>query len=110
MIVFYVVLLYFVIFGNINPVMNQDLLYIGITVVQVLKIQQWLSSVLDGKEYDVLVCYDDKDSDFVLGMLVPTLETRYDYRCFTHHLGSTDGNFGTTCKLTQIVKSSKGEE
>lgn len=50
----------------------------------------------DGKEYDVLICYDDKDSDFVLGMLVPTLETRYDYRCFTHHLGSTDENSGTT--------------
>ncbi|KAJ4428825.1 hypothetical protein ANN_25818 [Periplaneta americana] len=50
----------------------------------------------DGKECDVLVCYDDKDSDFVLGVLVPTLETRYDYRCCTHHLGSIGGNFGTT--------------
>jgi hypothetical protein len=59
--------------------------------------------VSDGKEYDVLICYDDKDSDFVLGMLVPTLETHYDYHCFTHHLGSTGGNFGTACKLTVKV-------
>jgi hypothetical protein len=54
--------------------------------------------VSDGKEYDVLICYDDRDSDFVLGVLVPTLETRYDYRCVTHHLGSVGGNFGATCK------------
>lgn len=66
-----------------------------------------ISSVLDGKDYDVLICYDDKDSDFVLGVLVPTLETRYDYRCFTHHLGSVGGNFGTTCKLTLIVIANK---
>lgn len=50
----------------------------------------------DGKEYDVLICYDDRDSDFVLGVLVPTLETRYDYCCITHHLGSAGGNFGVT--------------
>ncbi|KDR17153.1 Interleukin-1 receptor-like 1 [Zootermopsis nevadensis] len=49
----------------------------------------------DGKDYDALVCYDDRDSDFVLGMLVPKLETLYDYRCITHHLGSIHGNFGT---------------
>ncbi|KAJ9597522.1 hypothetical protein L9F63_011619, partial [Diploptera punctata] len=50
----------------------------------------------DGKDFDILVCYDDKDSDFVLGVLVPTLETRYDYRCSTHHLGST----GVHCAST----------
>lgn len=38
---------------------------------------------------------------------MPTLETRYDYRCFTHHLGSVGGNFGTTCKFTLIVKVNK---
>jgi hypothetical protein len=38
---------------------------------------------------------------------VPTLETRYDYRCFTHHLGSVGGNFGTTCKFTLIVQVNK---
>jgi hypothetical protein len=58
----------------------------------------FLISISDGKEYDALICYDDKDSEYVLGVLVPTLETRYDYRCFTHHLGSVGGNFGATCK------------
>ncbi|CAG2061909.1 unnamed protein product [Timema podura] len=50
----------------------------------------------DGKEYDVLVCYNDADCDFVLGVIVPTLETRYNYRCCSHHV--SPNSLGKTCE------------
>ncbi|XP_054271299.1 uncharacterized protein LOC128991998 [Macrosteles quadrilineatus] len=33
----------------------------------------------DGKEHDVLVCYAADDTDFAVGVLATTLETRYNY-------------------------------
>lgn len=33
----------------------------------------------DGLDFDVLVCYNAKDSEFTLGVLVPTLENKYNY-------------------------------
>ncbi|XP_066602622.1 single Ig IL-1-related receptor-like [Prorops nasuta] len=35
----------------------------------------------DGKEFDALVCYHEKDSSLVVGIIIPTLETRYRYKC-----------------------------
>lgn len=33
----------------------------------------------DGMDFDILVCYNGKDSEFTLGVLVPTLENKYNY-------------------------------
>ncbi|XP_058797687.1 single Ig IL-1-related receptor-like [Phymastichus coffea] len=42
----------------------------------------------DGKECDVLVCYHEKDSNIVVGIIVPTLETRHRYKCTPLELSS----------------------
>ncbi|XP_011496370.1 PREDICTED: interleukin-1 receptor accessory protein-like 1 [Ceratosolen solmsi marchali] len=35
----------------------------------------------DGKICDALICYHEKDVNFVVGTIIPTLETRYRYKC-----------------------------
>lgn len=36
---------------------------------------------LDGKIYDFLIVYSAQDSEIVLGVLTPTLEDQYGYKC-----------------------------
>jgi interleukin 1 receptor accessory protein-like len=40
----------------------------------------------DGKSNDVLVLYSPKDSEIALGVLIPTLETKYGYKCISREL------------------------
>lgn len=40
----------------------------------------------DGKTNDVLLLYSSKDSEIALGVLLPTLETRYKYKCVSKEL------------------------
>ncbi|RZB54396.1 X-linked interleukin-1 receptor accessory protein-like 2, partial [Asbolus verrucosus] len=40
----------------------------------------------DGKSNDVLILHSSKDSEIALGVLLPTLETRYNYRCASREL------------------------
>ncbi|KAI4497435.1 hypothetical protein M0802_007446 [Mischocyttarus mexicanus] len=40
----------------------------------------------DGKECDAIVCYHEKDSSLVIGIIVPTLESRHRYKCTTLEL------------------------
>lgn len=43
----------------------------------------------DGLDFDVLVCYNGKDSEFTLGVLVPTLENRYNYTAACCQINNT---------------------
>ncbi|XP_063224233.1 interleukin-1 receptor accessory protein-like [Bacillus rossius redtenbacheri] len=61
----------------------------------------------DGKEYDVLVCYDDRDSSFTLGVLVPTLESRYNYRCCTHQVSSASQGRTWPSELGAVAQRSR---
>lgn len=40
----------------------------------------------DGKSNDVLIVYSSKDSDIALGVLMETLEKRYNYKCTSREL------------------------
>lgn len=40
----------------------------------------------DGKSNDVLIVYSPKDSDIALGVLMETLEKRYNYKCISREL------------------------
>lgn len=40
----------------------------------------------DGKLNDVLIVYSPKDTEIVLGVLKPTLENRYHYKCISREL------------------------
>lgn len=40
----------------------------------------------DGKLNDVLIVYSPKDTEIVLGVLVPTLENRYHFKCVSREL------------------------
>nr|CAD7609633.1 unnamed protein product [Timema genevievae] len=44
------------------------------------------------KEYDAFVCYDQDDTDFALGVLVPTLERKYHYHCFAYERDCNAGD------------------
>nr|CAD7264798.1 unnamed protein product [Timema shepardi] len=61
----------------------------------------------DGKEYDVLVCYNDADCDFVLGVIVPTLETRYNYRCCSHHVSPNSLGKTWPAELNSLAQRSR---
>lgn len=45
----------------------------------------------DGKEHDVLVCYAADDTDFAVGVLATTLETRYNYTVTLCQLNNARG-------------------
>ncbi|XP_051168749.1 single Ig IL-1-related receptor-like [Leptopilina boulardi] len=47
----------------------------------------------DGKECDAVVCYHEKDSNHVVGIIIPTLETRYRYKCSTLEISSLTHNW-----------------
>nr|CAD7264797.1 unnamed protein product [Timema shepardi] len=46
----------------------------------------------DEKEYDAFVCYDQDDTNFALGVLVPTLEQKYHYHCFAYERDCNAGD------------------
>ncbi|KAG8042342.1 hypothetical protein G9C98_004976 [Cotesia typhae] len=46
----------------------------------------------DGKEIDALVCYHEKDAALAVNTLIPTLKTKYHYKC-------------TTLELTHITRN-----
>ncbi|XP_076291881.1 interleukin-1 receptor accessory protein-like 1-B [Lasioglossum baleicum] len=48
----------------------------------------------DGKECDALVCYHEKDSSLVIGIVIPTLETRHRYKCTALELSHLNQNWG----------------
>ncbi|XP_076757742.1 interleukin-1 receptor accessory protein-like 1-A [Xylocopa sonorina] len=48
----------------------------------------------DGKECDALVCYHEKDSSLVIGIVVPTLESRHRYKCTGLELSQLNQNWG----------------
>ncbi|XP_017763405.1 PREDICTED: single Ig IL-1-related receptor-like [Eufriesea mexicana] len=48
----------------------------------------------DGKECDALVCYHEKDSSLVIGIVIPTLESRHRYKCTALELSQLNQNWG----------------
>ncbi|XP_047107253.1 single Ig IL-1-related receptor-like [Schistocerca piceifrons] len=46
----------------------------------------------DGKDFDILVCYDEKDTEFALGVLIPMLENKLGYRCCSQLLKASAVN------------------
>ncbi|XP_057328802.1 single Ig IL-1-related receptor-like [Microplitis mediator] len=40
----------------------------------------------DGKEFDAVVCYHEKDAALAVNTLIPTLKTKYNYKCSTLEL------------------------
>ncbi|CAD1479366.1 unnamed protein product [Heterotrigona itama] len=48
----------------------------------------------DGKECDALVCYHEKDSSLVIGIMIPTLESRHRYKCTALELSQLNQNWG----------------
>lgn len=40
----------------------------------------------DGRVNDVLIAYSQKDSEVVLGVLLPSLESKYNYKCGSRQL------------------------
>ncbi|XP_076392991.1 interleukin-1 receptor accessory protein-like 1-B [Megachile rotundata] len=48
----------------------------------------------DGKECDALVCYHEKDSNLVIGIVIPTLESRHRYKCTSLELSQLNQNWG----------------
>lgn len=48
--------------------------------------------VADGKECDALVCYHEKDSNLVIGIVIPTLESRHRYKCTALELSHQNHN------------------
>lgn len=53
----------------------------------------------DGKECDALVCYHEKDSSLVVGIVIPTLESRHRYKCTALELSCLSHNCKSTCHL-----------
>ncbi|KOX79342.1 hypothetical protein WN51_09144 [Melipona quadrifasciata] len=53
----------------------------------------WLTH--DGKECDALVCYHEKDSSLVIGIIIPTLESRHRYKCTALELSQLNQNSHT---------------
>ena len=51
----------------------------------------WLC-IADGKECDALVCYHEKDSSLVIGIVIPTLESRHRYKCAALELSQLNHN------------------
>uniref|UniRef100_A0A1B6DGY4 Soluble interferon alpha/beta receptor OPG204 n=1 Tax=Clastoptera arizonana TaxID=38151 RepID=A0A1B6DGY4_9HEMI len=51
----------------------------ALSVVLFLKQNLCKTDDSDNKEYDVMVCYSEKDAAFVLGVLKPALQHKYDY-------------------------------
>ncbi|KYN05549.1 hypothetical protein ALC62_03540 [Cyphomyrmex costatus] len=51
----------------------------------------------DGKECDALVCYHEKDSSLVIGIVIPTLESRHRYKCAALELSQLNHN----CKYSR---------
>ncbi|XP_029676885.1 single Ig IL-1-related receptor-like [Formica exsecta] len=47
----------------------------------------------DGKECDALVCYHEKDSSLVIGIVIPTLESRHRYKCTALELSHQNHNW-----------------
>lgn len=47
----------------------------------------------DGKECDALVCYHEKDSSLVIGIVIPTLESRHRYKCAALELSQLNHNW-----------------
>ncbi|EZA62669.1 Single Ig IL-1-related receptor [Ooceraea biroi] len=47
----------------------------------------------DGKECDALVCYHEKDSSLVIGIVIPTLESRHRYKCTPLELSHLNHNW-----------------
>ncbi|KAL6254640.1 hypothetical protein P5V15_013947 [Pogonomyrmex californicus] len=47
----------------------------------------------DGKECDALVCYHEKDSNLVIGIVIPTLESRHRYKCAALELSHLNRNW-----------------
>ncbi|KAK0163544.1 hypothetical protein PV327_007215 [Microctonus hyperodae] len=47
----------------------------------------------DGKEFDALVCYHEKDGALTVGTLVPTLEMKYRYKCTTLEISHSKCNW-----------------
>ncbi|KYN15865.1 hypothetical protein ALC57_11946 [Trachymyrmex cornetzi] len=45
-----------------------------------------------GKECDALVCYHEKDSSLVIGIVIPTLESRHRYKCAALELSQLNHN------------------
>uniref|UniRef100_A0ABD2WSW4 Soluble interferon alpha/beta receptor OPG204 n=2 Tax=Trichogramma kaykai TaxID=54128 RepID=A0ABD2WSW4_9HYME len=40
----------------------------------------------DGKDFDAIVCFHEKDSDLATNNIIPTLEFKYKYKCITLEL------------------------
>ncbi|XP_046747472.1 single Ig IL-1-related receptor-like [Diprion similis] len=47
----------------------------------------------DGKECDALVCYHEKDASLAIGVIIPTLESRYCYKCASLELSQISRNW-----------------
>ncbi|KYQ56400.1 hypothetical protein ALC60_04673 [Trachymyrmex zeteki] len=54
-------------------------------------------NLVDGKECDALVCYHEKDSSLVIGIVIPTLESRHRYKCAALELSQLNHN----CKYSR---------
>ncbi|OAD52996.1 hypothetical protein WN48_11082 [Eufriesea mexicana] len=54
----------------------------------------------DGKECDALVCYHEKDSSLVIGIVIPTLESRHRYKCTALELSQLNQNCSAHMRLS----------
>ncbi|KYM85724.1 hypothetical protein ALC53_04505 [Atta colombica] len=59
----------------------------------ILKVHETQEDNLDGKECDALVCYHEKDSSLVIGIVIPTLESRHRYKCAALELSQLNHNY-----------------
>ncbi|XP_049822334.1 interleukin-1 receptor accessory protein-like 1-A [Aethina tumida] len=93
-----------IVYLNPNPIPVKQLLLfslgilLGITTAIILyvryalKVRVHMKDLLapiedsTGKTSDVLIVYSDKDSEIALGVLLPTLENRYNYKCASREL------------------------
>ncbi|XP_067014223.2 X-linked interleukin-1 receptor accessory protein-like 2 [Anabrus simplex] len=61
----------------------------------------------DGKQYDALLCYEEHDAEFVLGVLLPTLENRYNYTCIARCLPPHDNRAIWNLELAGAAENSR---
>uniref|UniRef100_A0ABD2WSW7 Ig-like domain-containing protein n=1 Tax=Trichogramma kaykai TaxID=54128 RepID=A0ABD2WSW7_9HYME len=56
----------------------------------------------DGKDFDAIVCFHEKDSDLATNNIIPTLEFKYKYKCITLELTHLTQHCKLSLRLVKI--------
>ncbi|XP_018328506.1 interleukin-1 receptor accessory protein-like 1 [Agrilus planipennis] len=98
-----------IIWGTVLTLLMATILILNLQFGMSLRV--WLKDRLgrieeeDGKINDVLVVYSQKDSELVLGVLVSTMDTKYQYKCDSKEL--SENIIAWTSELSEAAQKSR---